>query len=77
MPKPRSVYKSYLLRLWCSEADGAAWRASLEDARSGARQGFATLDQLFSFLRDQAAGGTPRPDEVETTGVMPAPTSDE
>jgi hypothetical protein len=51
-PKPR--YVSYLLRLWqvrCGE--GAAWLASLENARTGERRGFASLDELFDFLRQR------------------------
>ena len=46
-------YYAYLLRLWPehTEAEGAAgWRATLEDARSGERLGFASLEQLFAHL---------------------------
>jgi hypothetical protein len=41
-------YLSYLLRLWQARAEeGMAWRVSLESARSGERQGFASSDDLF------------------------------
>jgi hypothetical protein len=30
---------------------GGAWRASLQDAQSGERLGFADLEQLFVYLR--------------------------
>ncbi len=45
-------YVSYLLRLW-QETGGATthWRASLQDAQTGQRVGFADLENLFSFLR--------------------------
>jgi hypothetical protein len=43
---------AYLLRLWQVRCEkGLAWRASLESARSGERRGFASLDELFDFLR--------------------------
>jgi hypothetical protein len=51
MNEPRLRYISYLLRLWqvmCEE--GPAWRASLEDTRTGERQGFANLDALLDYL---------------------------
>jgi hypothetical protein len=54
----RSDYISYLLRLWRANGDEAQgrdekalWRASLEDAHTGERCGFASLDQLCGFLR--------------------------
>ena len=65
----QSGYKSYLLRLWqddsgdmlCSREeapvdhreDKATWRASLERSLTGQKQGFASLDDLFTFLRRQ------------------------
>lgn len=46
-------YYAFLLRLW-PENEGtesaASWRATLEDARSGERLGFASLEQLFAHL---------------------------
>jgi hypothetical protein len=56
--RPRR-YLSYLLRLW-QESDGSLyedaplWRASLESPRTGEVVGFASLDDLFDFLRGQA-----------------------
>jgi hypothetical protein len=47
-------YKSYLLRLWKVNGVGnEVWRASLEDAHTGARLGFSSLQRLFAFLEDQ------------------------
>jgi hypothetical protein len=65
----QSGYLSYLLRLWqdnngdtlCSRdeapldhtEDKAVWRASLESSLTGEKHGFASLDDLFAFLRRQ------------------------
>ncbi len=46
-------YRSYLLRLWRAETPDQDWRASLEDPRTGARIGFASLELLFAFLMEQ------------------------
>jgi len=43
-------YHAGLLRLW-REGAGGAWRASLQDAESGQRLGFADLERLFAYLR--------------------------
>lgn len=64
----RPDYLSYLLRLWRMDKDGEPrdagekpmWRASLESVRTGERRSFATLDDLFDFLRGQ-------------TGTLPDP----
>jgi hypothetical protein len=61
MAKGRPDYLSYLLCLWRVSGDGeflgmgrkATWRASLESTRTGERRGFAGLDELFDFLREQ------------------------
>ncbi len=45
---------SYLLHLWQVERNGApAWWASLEDPRTGERQAFADLAELFAFLDEK------------------------
>jgi hypothetical protein len=50
-PRP---YQSYLLRLWqTSNAGELVWRASLESPHTGQRHGFASLDALLAFLRQQ------------------------
>ena len=63
-------YLSFLLRLWQTQ-DGtrSIWRASLEDPRSGECRGFADLEQLCVFLKqeiitDGGSGGRP----AEQTG---------
>ena len=48
--RPRE-YQSYLLRLWRTGAgEAVAWRASLEDIRTGQWHSFASLSAAFSFL---------------------------
>jgi hypothetical protein len=52
-------YVSYLLRMWREsgaggssvEEDKPVWRASVLSAATGKRRGFASLDDLFGFLR--------------------------
>jgi hypothetical protein len=58
--KERPDYLSYLLRLWQVNGDEATcdegevvWRASLESPHTGERESFASLDDLFDFLREQ------------------------
>ena len=36
-----------------SDEGEVAWRASLENAHTGERKGFTSLDDLFDFLRRQ------------------------
>jgi hypothetical protein len=54
-------YVSYMLRMWCDRGDEgpspsneALWRASLQSPRTGELVGFASLDDLFEFLRGRA-----------------------
>jgi hypothetical protein len=46
-------YLSYLLRLWRAEKDGQNWHAMLQDVSTGEHVSFATLDDLFDFLRSE------------------------
>ncbi len=55
MTEPQGRYSSYLLRLWQTASGGElVLRASLENAHSGERVGFANLDDLFEYLRARA-----------------------
>jgi len=65
-------YFSYMLRLWqaISEA-GGPWRASLEDPRTGERQGFADLQGLFGYLADRT-GGDPNAADSSQSGQGPS-----
>lgn len=40
-------YYSYLLRLWQTPQ---GWRASLDEAHTSKRLGFASLEQLFAYV---------------------------
>ncbi len=47
-------YQSYLLRLWPTKTAGSTvWHASLENAKSGERTNFASLEDMFVFIRQQ------------------------
>jgi hypothetical protein len=50
-------YLAYMLRLWQVGEDKTTWRASLENAHSGARQAFASLDALLAFLEEETSRG--------------------
>lgn len=59
-PLPRNadgqkiLYHSYLLRLWCAgQAEVGCWQASLDDPHTGERIGFASLEEMFTFLIEQ------------------------
>ena len=53
MVTERQHYLAFMLRPWRTGEDGMVWRASLENAHTGARQGFASLDALLAFLEEQ------------------------
>jgi hypothetical protein len=75
MNKMQPEYLSYLLRLW-RENDGegangvetALWRASVERPQAGERQGFASLEELFAFLRKETSSGSPQSERPEEEG---------
>jgi len=53
----------YLLHLWQERSpqpgSPEVWRISLEGPHPGQRRGFADLEGLFSFLREQLGEGGP------------------
>jgi len=58
-------YYAGLLRLW-RDGPGGPWRASLQDAESGERIGFAHLERLFAYLR-RLTDDTPNDRGTSTT----------
>ena len=47
-------YVAYLLRMWpVRNGETTAWRASLESPYSGERHGFADLEALLAFLKQE------------------------
>ena len=47
-------YRAYMLRLIPVKCDrGWTWHASLENAHTGERRGFASLELLVAFLQEQ------------------------
>lgn len=64
MSERSSAYQSYLLRvLAVAGADNVVWRASLESAHTGERYNFATLQELFDFLRQQTGEAPAKPEK--------------
>lgn len=53
MTQDKANYLSYLVRLWRDSDTENVWRVSLECAHAGDRCGFAGLDDLLEFLRQQ------------------------
>jgi hypothetical protein len=67
-------YFSYLLRLWqAGTGQGAAWRASLEEIPTGERRAFASLDDLFAYLREQTRASPPPEEGRAGEGSQPGP----
>jgi hypothetical protein len=55
-----------MLRLWQVSHEGElTWRASLESPHTGERRGFASLEALFAFLKEQTKS-QPQPQAVGT-----------
>ena len=44
------------------------WRASLEDVRTGERRGFASIDALLGFLREQTDVATSLTEDENAAG---------
>jgi len=60
MSDERDGYQAYLLRMWRVPWKGRwQWRASLENPRTGERQVFAGLEQLFAFLSERCGSQVP------------------
>jgi hypothetical protein len=75
MNKRGPEYLSYLLRLWReNDSEGAhgvetsVWRASLERPQAGERQGFASLEDLFAFLKKETESCSPSSDRPGEEG---------
>jgi hypothetical protein len=68
--RPRR-YRAYLLRFWQEPrpaAETEEWRFSLEDPHTGDRRGFAGLDLLFAWLRDETETGETRKEKEKGEG---------
>ena len=55
MPTEPHRYLAYMLRLWQASGKEMVWRAFLESPHTGERHGFASVDDLISFLQRQTA----------------------
>jgi hypothetical protein len=74
MATEKKHYLAYMLRLWQEKDDaGVAWRASLESPHTGERLGFASLEALFSFLRERSHSLQPQTEaDSEQPGLVEA-----
>jgi hypothetical protein len=55
--QPESQYQSYLLRVW-RDSEEKIWRVMLEHVGTHERHGFADLESLCAFLREQMSNET-------------------
>lgn len=68
METDEATYRSYLLRLWQVEQNGNfTWRCSLEEARTGQRQNFASIQGLLSYLLAETGEQSTVAKEEETS----------
>jgi len=59
MAPERPGYRAYLLRLWqVRNGEEVHWRASLQEAYTGERHGFANLEAMFEFLGAKTEGAS-------------------
>ncbi len=74
MVKEQPDYLAYQLRLWrVRGGGGTVWRASLKSARTRERKEFASMDDLFDFLRQQTGASLdPGNGELLDMNVLPA-----
>ena len=62
------AYQTYLLHLWRARCQGQwQWRASIESPRTGERQLFAGLEQLFAYLSEKCDSQVPHTPEAPGT----------
>ncbi|MBI3979647.1 MAG: hypothetical protein HY331_15815 [Chloroflexi bacterium] len=55
--KPKPDYASYFIRLWRDQTLDREWTVQIEHIQSGEQRYFASLEDLFAFLRAQLPGG--------------------
>jgi len=49
-------YQAYLLRIWpVKRTEGVIWHAHITNAHTSESRGFANLDEMFDYLRQQAS----------------------
>ena len=54
MATDQAHYQAYMLRLWQDQDEtGPVWCASLESPHTGERWGFANVEALFEFVRQE------------------------
>ena len=72
MVKKQLHYLSYLLRLWPASRDTeATWHASLENPHTGQRLGFANLEDLLQFLKEEISVATDTSGAIVRSSASP------
>jgi len=72
MPLSRHLpqHHTFLLRCWEERSQdvriASQWRFGLENSHTGQRYGFANLDELQAFLKNEVTGNYDEPDRSET-----------
>ena len=70
MRERQRPYLAYLLRLWQVHNKGEiGWRASVENAHTGEKVGFAHLDELVAFLRERTGLAPPAESAVKAERI--------
>ena len=57
------AYCTYIIRGWSDQEVGAetpTWRFRLQDVESGSERGFATVEALLAFLKNELEGNMRR-----------------
>ncbi|MCA9943993.1 MAG: hypothetical protein H6656_14145 [Ardenticatenaceae bacterium] len=68
MERQETTYYSFLLRLWQVEQNGClTWRCSLEEAKTGQRRNFASLQMLLDYLLAETSKHSTAIKEEETS----------
>ena len=59
MSETSQEYRAYLVRIWpVKDRQGLIWRAYLTNAHTSESRGFANLEELFEYLRQQTCQGS-------------------
>ena len=69
--KDPPYYLSFLMRLWrVSGQEQTVWRVSLENPATGEQQAFASLDDLFDYVRRETAESSNVGDDEEAMRIQ-------
>ena len=59
MSETLKEYQAFLVRIWpVKDKEGVTWRAYITNAHTSDSRGFANLEELFDYLRQQTCLGS-------------------